>query len=172
MNDQPSFFQSKTFKGVLYGIACVIVLLLTFQAGVMVGYRRADFSYRWAENYSGNFFPHPRNDFMRQMDNRDFIKGQGALGLIIKIDNNVLVVKSEQRDVPEQAVLMKNDTVIERGFDILKSSDLKVGDHVVVIGSPNDAGQVEAKIIRVLPNLTTFMMGHPPLSFETNHPLL
>ena len=35
--------------------------------------------------------------------------------------------------------------------DEIKISDLKIGDFIVVIGSPNTDGQVEAKFIRLMP---------------------
>jgi hypothetical protein len=31
----------------------------------------------------------------------------------------------------------------------IKKDDLKVGDQVVIIGSPNEQGQIEAKLIRI-----------------------
>lgn len=149
----PSFFQSKLFKIILAGIAVVVVLLGVFQLGVMVGHSRAAFSYHWAQNYPDNFFPKPRNDGMRGFDNKDFVKGHGAMGEIIKIDNNVLTVK--EKDQVEKVVALKDSTVIENGFDVAKSSDLKVGDTILVIGTPNTSGQVEAKIIRLIPPLGT-----------------
>ncbi len=37
-----------------------------------------------------------------------------------------------------------------KGNDI-KASDLKVDDSIMVIGSPNDKSEIEARLIRVLP---------------------
>lgn len=123
-----------------------------------MGYKRANFSFRWAENYPGNFFPPPHGDFMKGMNNQDAIKGHGALGEIITINNSLLTVKG--KDEVEKAILIGPDTQIEHGFDVLKATDLKVGDHVLAIGSPNDAGQIQAKIVRVLPHFSTFIPRH------------
>jgi hypothetical protein len=51
-------------------------------------------------------------------------------------------------------VVIKEDTAIMRFRETIKPSDLKVDDSIVVIGEPNDAGQIEAKFIRVMPSPT------------------
>jgi len=140
--------QSKVFKGILYGLGIAIVLFLVFEVGMTVGYQKAMFSYRWVDHYQENFMP--RGDFSRP--DKGFINPHGAMGDIIKIDSSLLTIKGP--DEVEKPVLLKSDTAIERGFDIIKPSDLKVGDHVIVIGAPNDSGQVEAKLLRVMPDLS------------------
>jgi hypothetical protein len=49
----------------------------------------------------------------------------------------------------EMIVVIGQDTVIEKGRNIFKKEDLKVGDRLVIIGSPNEQGQIEAKLIMV-----------------------
>jgi hypothetical protein len=51
---------------------------------------------------------------------------------------------------------LKIITDIKSGFKNIKLADLKIGDIIVIIGSPNDKGQIEAKIIRVFPPKTSF----------------
>ncbi len=155
-----SFFQSKTFKGILYGIGGVIVLLLVFESGIYVGYQKAVFSTRWAQNYPSNFFPKPDPRFPPQGNDMVFISPHGAFGDIIKIDNQSLVVKGN--DEAEKNILVQPDTVIEKDFDKINVMALKVGDHVIVFGAPNDSGQIAAKVIRVLPQfMETFRAGSP-----------
>jgi hypothetical protein len=43
---------------------------------------------------------------------------------------------------------LKIITDIKSGFKNIKLSDLKICDIIVIIGSPNDKGQIEAKLIR------------------------
>lgn len=156
-DQHPSFFQSKTFKGILYGIAVAAILLLTFEAGVFMGYQKALFSSHWEQNYSSNFFPRPG---MRQFpDDRGMMNPHGAFGQIIKTDAQSIVVKG--RDEAEKTVLIQTDTSIERGFDKIKATDLEVGDMVIVFGAPNDSGQVVAKLIRVLPEGAQQVMPGP-----------
>lgn len=150
------FFRSKIFKIILLTIGLLIIILLIFQAGMLVGFKKAGFSYRWGENYHRNFAG-PRGGFLRGFADKDFIEAHGVFGSIIKIDGSTLVIKGE-RDI-EKIILLKDDTVIKYFQDTIKPGDLKVDDHIVVIGSPNEAGQIEAKLIRVLPPPSS---GMPP----------
>ncbi len=70
----------------------------------------------------------------------------------------------------EKIILVKDDTEIRELRNALKIDDLKINDYVVVIGEPNDSGQIEAKFIRIMPapltsgpNLPT-SKPTPPLS--------
>jgi hypothetical protein len=51
--------------------------------------------------------------------------------------------------------------MIERLRETVKISDLKVDDFVVVIGEPNDSGQIEAKFIRLLPPAPLGFISEP-----------
>jgi hypothetical protein len=140
--------QSKIFLGIICGIGAFIILLLVFKAGTMVGVRKADFSCRWSDNYHQNFGG-PREGFMKGFGDRDFIDANGTTGQIIKIDGSTLVIKG--RNDVEKVILLKEDTTISGPTDKLKSTDLKIDEYVVVIGEPNAQGQIEAKLIRLLP---------------------
>jgi hypothetical protein len=150
-----------TLKLIIIGLAGFAVLILIFGAGMFVGAMKAKFSYRWAENYHKNFAG-PRAGFFGDWRKfppfpGDFIESHGTFGEIIKIDNNNLVVKG--REDIEKIVLVNEKTVIKSGFKDIKISDLKVGDRIVIIGSPNEQGQIEAKLIRVFPPKTIFKGG-------------
>jgi len=140
--------QSKMFKILVFGIAGLIAVLLIFQAGMMVGFRKANFSYQWGENYHRNFAG-PRGGFFQEFIGKDLIDAHGVFGSIIKIDGSTLIIKGAN-DV-EKIILLKDDSVIKRFQETVKSEDLKIGENIVVIGSPNDSGQIEAKLIRILP---------------------
>ena len=147
-------------KWIIIGLAGFVVVILVFGVGVFVGGIKARFSYRWAESYHKNFGG-PRNGFFGDWQKipfppDDFIEGHGVFGEIIKINPSTdpgqvsdFVIKG-QGDV-EKIIVINKDTVIKKNQDSIKISDLKVDDFVVVIGQPNDAGQIEAKLIRVLP---------------------
>lgn len=161
--DLNKFFQSKKFIIITWNIAGLIVILLVFRFGVAVGYKKATFSYRWGENYHLNFGS-PRKDFLFFSDGKDdFISSYGAAGQIIKNDGDVLIVK-DQSNV-EKSILIKNGTAILRGREKIKPSDLKVNDFIVVIGEPNNAGQVEAKLIRIMPSPPPMEMNDSPKFF-------
>jgi len=138
-------------KWIIIGLAGFVVVVLIFGAGMFVGAMKANFSYRWAEQYHKNFAG-PQAGFFgdwRMPPFSDFIEGHGTVGEIIKIEGNNLIVKG--RENIEKIVLVNEKTVIKSGFKDIKISDLKVGDMIVIIGSPNEQGQIEAKLIRVFP---------------------
>jgi len=114
----------------------VVILLFVFGAGVFVGTKRANFSSRWAENYQRNF-GEPR------------FNAHGVFGQIIKTDGSTLVISG--RDNMEKIILTTASTTINGFQNNLKSADLRVNDYVVVIGDPNNSGQIEARLIRLMP---------------------
>jgi len=146
-------FNHDILKWVIIGLAGFVIIVLVFSVGVWIGGEKARFSYRWAESYNKNFAG-PKEGFLGDwrgfpLPPEDFIEAHGVFGQIIKIDGSTIVIKG--REDVEKIVLVKEDTVIKRFQDNVKIGDLKVDDYIVVIGEPNDAGQIEAKLIRIFP---------------------
>lgn len=158
--DFNKYFQSQTFKYVLWAIGGLIVLLLTFKAGMEVGEKKAGYSLRWGENYHRNFGG-PRGGFFNDFRGRDLIDGHGIFGQIIKIGNGSLAIKG--RDNMEKAVVLKDSTTITSPQGTLKLENLKVDDNIVIIGEPNKDGQIEAKFIRLMPALP-LQQSRPPFN--------
>ena len=153
MNEEKTikkFFQNRdVLKWVIVGLAGFAVLILVFGAGVKIGTMKAVYSYRWAENYHKNFGG-PRDGFLGDLKNfpqGDFINGHGVFGSIIKINGGTIVAKT--KDDVEKTILVSDSTIIQKGRERVKLPDLKVDEDIVVIGSPNEEGQIEAKLIRV-----------------------
>lgn len=142
---------SKCFKKIIIVVSIIIILTVVFGAGLGIGYRKARFSYQWGDNYH-KMFGGPRQGFMRQMPppfrmTDDFINSHGTTGSIIKIDGGSLIIKGN--DNVEKTIVVTDKTAIVSGRQNIKVSDLRVGDLTVTIGSPNNSGQIEAKLIRV-----------------------
>ncbi|PIR01917.1 MAG: hypothetical protein CO031_00335 [Candidatus Nealsonbacteria bacterium CG_4_9_14_0_2_um_filter_37_38] len=138
-------------KWIIIGLAAFVILILIFGVGMFVGGMKAKFSYRWAESYHKNFAG-PRGGFfgdwrMPLPPPGDFIEGHGTFGEIIQINDFDFVIKGKG-DL-EKIIVIKENTILEKGRTTIKKDDLKVGDQVVVIGSPNEQGQIEAKLIRI-----------------------
>lgn len=140
--------QSKAFRKILYGIGALIIAMLIFHAGVFVGYHKAAFSYRYGDNYYKTF-GEPRGHMPRGFGRDNFSDTHGAIGKIIKINLPTLII-SDKNNI-EKIILIKDDTQINRFRETLKPTDLKIDDFVVVIGTPNNQSQVEAKLIRLMP---------------------
>jgi hypothetical protein len=138
-------------KWVIIGIAGFVIVALIFGVGMFVGGMKAKFSYRWAESYHKNFAG-PRGGFLGDwwqlpLFPGDFIESHGAFGEIIQINDSDFVIKG-QSDL-EKIIILKENTILEKGRMAIKKDDLKVSDQVVIIGSPNEQGQIEARLIRV-----------------------
>lgn len=149
--------RSDVLKWAIVGVLAFVVLILVFGFGVFVGTKKAEFSYRWAENYHNNFAG-PRMGFindLREFPAGDFIEGHGSVGKIIKIDANNIIIQG--RENTEKTIIVSDSTVIKNMKRDIKLSDLRIDNLITIIGSPNDAGQIEAKLIRVMPE--------PPMSF-------
>jgi len=143
------FFQSKTFRGILCGFGLAAVLFLVLGVGMRIGERRAEFSDRWGGDFRRTFGPSRMNGMMGKMMGERYTEAHGVAGKIIKITLPTVVI--EGADKVEKVILLKDDTIIRQFRNDVQPADLKVDDSVVVIGSPNENSQVEAKLIRVLP---------------------
>lgn len=167
MNDK-NFFQSDSFRKILYGIGIAIAILVIFQVGMFVGYRKASFSYGWGDNYYRAFGEREEHMMGGRMmgffRGGDFTNSGGAVGKIIKISLPSLVVES--KDGIEKAVLLSDDSIIKRFRETVKPTDIKIGDFVVVIGFPDDSAQIEAKIVRIMPGPETFIGTSTKANFK------
>ncbi len=140
-------------KRIIIGLASFAVVVLIFGVGMFVGGMKAKFSYRWAESYHKNFAG-PKTGFLgdwRNFPKGDFIEGHGVFGKIIELnDSGFVIFDIKKKEDTEKMIVINEDTIIKKGKEITKD-ELKVGDQVVIIGSPNEEGQIEAKLIRTFP---------------------
>jgi len=144
----------RVLKWVAVGLIGLAVACLIFWVGMVVGGSKARFSYRWAENYHNNFAG-PGGGFLGDWQQKlppqptDFIEGHGVFGQIIELRDNSFVMRG-QKDM-EEIVIVTKGTIIKDGAKTINDG-LKVGEYVVVIGSPNKTGQIESKLIRLFRN--------------------
>lgn len=147
-------FWRQTLKWVIVGLVGLAVFVLIFGAGMFVGLEKARFSYLWAESYHKNFAG-PRqgfvNDWRRLPMPNDFMEAHGAFGEIIELKDSGFVIRG--RGDMERLIITTRDTVIKKGAETIEDG-LKVGDYVVVIGGPNQEGQIEAKLVRLFEEKT------------------
>ena len=144
-------FKSKVFKAIIYCLGFLIVASFIFKAGMYAGLERASFGRNWGDNYSKNFGMIPRGP-RSMMENFDNLPNpHGAIGKIIKSDGTSIVV-SDDKDKTEKVVLISSDTEIHKMTDNATKDDLTVDTFVIVIGEPNKDGQIEAKLIRIMPS--------------------
>jgi len=152
--DLTKLVESRKFIVVIAVIAVLIIALVSFGIGIFVGYHKARFSYQWSENYDQNFGG-PKHGIIGMFGGNNFMDAHGISGSIMKIDGSTIVIKGRNND--ERTVLINDKTVIRRGNENLKVSDLRVNDNVVIIGNPDNSGQIQVELMRILP--TPFPSG-------------
>jgi hypothetical protein len=145
------FLQSRTVTKIMVFLGIVLAMLIVFQAGVVVGFHRGLFAGKWSQNYyrglSGtNSIYSP---FMRETKNP-----HGVVGEIISMSSSTFLVKG--RDSAEEVVNITPTTTIRSLWNKASFDDFHNGTELVVIGEPDDAGEITASFIRILsPNPTT-----------------
>ncbi len=82
-------------------------------------------------------------------------QGHGAIGKITEIEGNLFSL--QKHDGTIKTIMIDNRTRVESDTSAQKvkitARDLKIGDRVIVVGTPDDRGQIRAIVIRVLPAL-------------------
>ncbi len=140
--------QSKILKGVLIGLGVLAISLIILQAGMFVGFRKASFSYGLGDNFRPTFGGRYRGDFVG-MPHGGFVNAHGASGKIISVSGSTFILEDD--DNVEKIVSMTTSTAVMRFRNAVPTTELKVGDFVVVIGAPDDQAQLEARLIRIMP---------------------
>jgi hypothetical protein len=147
------FFRSRLFAGIIAGVGITLIAVFIFEVGVTVGYHEATFSEHWGSSY-GNNFGGPSNT-MGLPDNH-LPQPNGTFGKIISIStatssasDTVITIENSQK--PEQSVLVTSDTSIRDHENTVTVSSLTVGSYAVVVGDPDNQGEIEAKLIRLVP---------------------
>lgn len=143
-------------KRVMIGLGVLAAVLFIFRAGMMVGYRQAKFGGRLGDNYYRAFGEGGRFD--RELPG-GFPNAHGVAGKIVGIALPTFVVAD--RDGVEKIVLVTDDTVVRRFRDEIEPEDMRADEFAVIIGSPNEEAQIEAKLIRIMPPLPEGPAGSP-----------
>jgi hypothetical protein len=133
------------------GIAGLMVIIFVFTFGVFVGERKANFSFKWADQYHRNFAG-PKEGFLKEFINTS--KGtietsNGCFGEIISIEKGSITIK-DMNDV-ERKISVDEKTSIVFQRKKIELADIKIGDHAVILGEPTEEGQIKAGLIRIMP---------------------
>ena len=139
---------SKQFKK---GVICIIIgtlAVLIFSLGMQVGFMKASYSFQHGDNFYRSFGPMSGTHQMGLVPN-DVSEAHGVSGKIISVALPKIVIAD--RDNTEKTVVIEKETVIRLLRTTVNATDLKAGDFVVIIGQPNAAGEIAAKLIRIMP---------------------
>ncbi len=152
MEKLKKFFESRALHVIVYVIFAIAIVLFVFQAGILIGYKKAFFSCRLGENYNRDIEGHEGSDGMLpdfNSLNNNLPNANGASGYIIKMSLPNIIIAD--KDGVEKTVSITDNTIFREFRNDIKSSEIKTGDYVIVIGSPDNNGNIEANLIRVLP---------------------
>ncbi len=148
MPRQSSVFNSSKLVRIIF---ILFILAIVFWAGMIAGYHKAEFSYRFSENYIDAFGKH-HGGFGGAMgipDSDDLASGHGAAGRIVSKTLPTILVSD--RDGTEKNIILTNETVIRSARETVASTTLQIDDFIIVIGTPNKKGGIVAKFIRIMP---------------------
>lgn len=144
-----NFFNSRAFQITTWVVAGLILLSLVFHAGVRVGFSKASHSFERRGNPSFT----PVGGRMREaspfMERGELGETHGVFGAIVSGEGDLYTIKD--RNSESRLVLVGTTTPIMRGPERVERSALVPGEVVAVIGDTNDAGQVVARMIRIMP---------------------
>lgn len=146
------FLKSPKFKAIVYLLAIVLAVVVIFEAGVAVGYHRAAFSYHWTKGFMADNHD-PRSFFAVFSHDPDEPNPHGTMGQVVSVHLPEVLVKGPNS--PEQVVVIGPGTAVRRFRGDGTSTDITAGQQVIVIGSPDDTGDIQASFIRILPPIPT-----------------
>jgi hypothetical protein len=119
-----------------------------FALGMNVGFRKAHFTDEWIKNYPANFGSQAGAYPMAIPPEGRLFNNHGVIGTILSTDGKTVIIKAADNN--ENTVILGFTTVIRQDLADLSAKDLKANQQIVVIGSPNEQGQIDAKFIRIL----------------------
>jgi hypothetical protein len=147
-----SFIESRGVGKIVFVISILAIAFAIFQAGIFVGFHKASFLFNYNDNYYRNFGgQNNRPGFGGSFGGRMMMDkgGYGITGKIIKIDSDKIFVLGT--DNIEKIITVSSTTKVFERRDEIKLSDLKIDQNIVTIGNPDSMGQINAKLIRIMP---------------------
>lgn len=144
-----SLTDSRPFIVILFTLFILLIISVIFEAGVLFGMHEARLSYRWGENYAMNFGG-PRGGFMPMMDGLPPApNGHGAFGQIATTTLPTFIITDPIH--PEESIRVGTSTIIKDGANTVTTAALTRGTYVVVLGTPDAEGSIDASLIRIMP---------------------
>lgn len=142
------FLQSKKYSKLITALGILLSALVVFGAGVFVGYRKAEFSYHWSNNYYRDFGgPHSPFGISDGDDNAPI--PHGAFGTVIGVNLPTFAVKGPNE--AEKVIIIGPQTVIRSLRNPATTTDIHTGQSVIIIGEPDSQGQINASFVRIVP---------------------
>ncbi len=143
MTTLEDYFFTKNTRYIWWGVFAIIVALLIFHAGVVVGSH---------QNVRGRLVLRSADMLGGFIPSEAYVEsGHGAVGTIESVTLPTFML--ETRGGTAQKILVSTSTVITGG-NATDMSALSSGQTVIVIGDPDDTddqGYLEARMVHILP---------------------
>ena len=144
-----NILETKTYGKIIVAISVILIALIIFSAGIFVGYYKATFSHDLDDVYRQGFNS-PGSPFAPFMHSSDDVNPHGIVGQIVGINLPFSIMVKGDKNA-EQIVTILPETTVRIFHSLATTSDIKVGDQAIVIGTPNDQGEIQASFIRIIP---------------------
>ena len=148
-NEARAFFGTKAGAIGAVALVSIILLLLAFQAGMHVGYRKAFFSIKSGDRFLGMFEGGEKPRMMMRLPLEDSSAGHGAVGKVVSVSLPNFVMATS--DNAERTIEIATGTVVRRFRTTVAPNDIHADDYAVVLGDPKDTGEIRARFIRLMP---------------------
>ena len=140
---------SRKFKWLIFALVELIIFIGVFALGLNIGFRKAGFTYSWASHYKSNFGAPQTAQLIPPPPSNGYFNPHGVFGQILSANGTTSVIIKDS-DSNEKTILLSPGAVIRQDYQTILPQNLKAGEQIVVIGEPNDQGQIQAKFIRII----------------------
>lgn len=148
-----NFFGSQIFQIVTWVVAALILLSFVFHAGIQVGFNKASHNFERRGNPSFAPMGGRSPGTSPFMERGELGETHGAFGAITGIEGDVYTIKDRNNE--NRSVVVGEVTPVMKGKERVLRSALVPGEIVAVVGDTNDAGQVVARLVRIMPKPTS-----------------
>ena len=129
-------------------LGILLVALIIFQTGLLVGSNQAGFACKWNRAFIDN--PGGPDSVLRPFLGRHGGPNpNGAIGEIISTNFPSILIKNPEG--LETIATVDSETAIRSGRQTASTSDLEIGKKVIIVGQPDEDGRIKAALIRILP---------------------
>jgi hypothetical protein len=138
---------SKLASYLIPALVTLILVLGAFWVGMAIGERRARHFSGWCDGYRRAFMPMGRERL--PFPSPHLPNTHGVFGRVLSLSEQGLIIQGNN-DI-EQSVLVTSSTAIRMGNRTASLQDIHPMDQVSVFGMSNNKGEIEAKLVRLLP---------------------
>lgn len=141
-----SILKSKVLHVTLSMLGGFFLLVLVFHAGQIIGFRKAELSLGLLGGRGA--YGYVDQEFLREFVDREVVNSHGVSGVVVSVAEPFFIMQSSSG--LEREVSVSGNTIIRRGPSSITLQELRPLNRVVVLGSTEDTGTLEAKFVRIL----------------------